>query len=52
MELHPLIEIEWRTDHAFTPRSLRWIAEHADPDDPDPVRTAIAQLRADRIDQL
>ncbi len=53
MELHPLVQIEWRQDLCLSPRSLIWIREHADPeDDPNPVITAIAELRAERVDRL
>lgn len=52
MELHPLICIEWRQDHILSRRSLLWIHEHADPADPQPIRTAIAQLHAEHIDAL
>lgn len=47
MELHPLVECEWREDHALSRRSLIWIRDHADPDDTHPVATAVAQLRAE-----
>jgi len=52
MDLHPLVQIEWREDHALSQRSIIWIREHADPDDPHPVATAIAQLLAERVDRL
>lgn len=52
MELHPLVRIEWREDHRLSRRSLIWIDEHADANDPTPVATAIAQLRAERVDAL
>lgn len=52
MELHPLVRLEWRDDHVLSRRSLIWIDEHADPGDPHPVRTAIEQLRAERVDAL
>jgi hypothetical protein len=48
MEIDPLVQIEWREDHCLSQRSLIWIKEHADPGDPHPVATAIAQLRAER----
>jgi hypothetical protein len=52
MELHPLVKMEWREDHSLSRRSMIWIHDHADPDDPHPVQTAIDQLRAERVDQL
>lgn len=52
MELHPLVSMEWREDHALSRRSLIWIHEHADPADPHPTATAIDQLRAERVDRL
>jgi hypothetical protein len=52
MELHPLVCLEWREDHSLSRRSLLWIEEHADPGDPHPVCSAIAQLRAERVDRL
>jgi hypothetical protein len=53
MEIDPSVQLEWREDHCLSRRSLRWIVEHADPHDPHPVATAIAQLRAqDAADQL
>jgi hypothetical protein len=52
MELHPLVYHEWRDDHVLSRRSLIWIDEHADPDDVNPVATAIAQLRAEAVDRL
>ena len=52
MGLHPLVQLEWREEHALTQRSLIWIREHAEPRDPHPLRTAIDQLRAERVDQL
>ena len=52
MELHPLVRIEWRQDHCLSPRSIIWIREHADPEDLNPGITAIAQLRAERVDRL
>jgi hypothetical protein len=51
VELHPLISHEWREDHILSRRSLIWIREHADPDDPHPIRTAIDQLYADDADR-
>jgi hypothetical protein len=48
MELHDLVRHEWADDHRLSRRSLIWIEEHADPGDPHPVLTAIAQLRAER----
>ena len=47
MELHDLVRHEWRDDHALSKRSVIWIHEHAEPGDPSPVVTAIAQLRAE-----
>jgi hypothetical protein len=52
MDLHPLVVVEWREDQALSQRSLIWIREHADTDDPNPVATAIAQLRAARGDRF
>jgi len=52
MDLHPLVKIEWRDDHALSARSIMWIESHAEPDDPHPVTSAIAQLRAERVDRL
>ena len=49
MELHPLVSHEWRDDHRLSKRSLLWIHEHADPDDPMPIVSAIAQLRAEAL---
>jgi len=46
MELHPLVLIEWREDHALSRRSLIWIHQNADPGDPHPIVTALRQLRA------
>ena len=50
MELHPLVYHEWRDDHHLSRRSLIWIREHAESDDPHPTATAIAQLRAECVD--
>lgn len=47
MYLHPLVTLEWRDDHVLSKRSLIWIHDHADPGDPMPIVTAIAQLRAE-----
>jgi hypothetical protein len=52
MELHPLVYHEWRDDHVLSRRSLIWIDEHAEAGDPNPVATAIAQLRAEAVDRL
>lgn len=52
MELHPLVALEWREDHSLSRRSLIWIRDHADVDDPHPVATAVAQLRAEGVDRL
>ena len=52
MELHPLVYHEWREDHCLSRRSLIWIDDHADPDDLNPVATAVAQLRAEGVDRL
>jgi hypothetical protein len=52
MELHPLVYHEWRDDHMLSRRSLIWIRDHADPGDRNPVLTAIAQLRAERVDRI
>jgi len=46
MDFHPLVLQEWRDDHWLSHRSLIWIVEHADPDDPHPIATAIDALRA------
>ena len=46
MELPPLVLREWREDHCLSRRSLRWIHDHADADDPYPIATAVAMLRA------
>jgi hypothetical protein len=47
MTLHPLVQLEWREDHALSMRSLIWIEQHADEGDRHPIVTAIAQLRAE-----
>ena len=52
MDLHPLVRMEWRDDHHFSPRSIIWIIDHADPGDPNPVGTAIVQLRDEHADSL
>jgi hypothetical protein len=52
MELHDLVRHEWRDDHSLSRRSLIWIHDHAEPGDTNPVATAIAQLRAERVDRL
>lgn len=52
MELHPLVTLEWRDEHRLSKRSVQWIHEHADPGDLSPVVSAIAQLRAERVDRL
>ena len=46
MELHQLVECEWREDHRLSRTSLLWIHDHADADDPHPVATAVAMLRS------
>jgi hypothetical protein len=46
VELHQLVVFEWREDHCLSRRSLLWIHDHADADDPHPVATAVAMLRA------
>ena len=46
MEIDPLVQTEWREHRCLSGRSLTWIHDHADPDDPNPVATVIAQLRA------
>jgi hypothetical protein len=46
VELHQLVVCEWREDHCLSQSSLLWIHDHADPDDPHPVATAVAMLRA------
>lgn len=45
MELHPLVRLEWSEDRHLSRRSLIWIHDHADKDDPHPVVTAVQQLR-------
>jgi hypothetical protein len=54
MELHDLIRHEWRDDHHLSRRSLIWIKDHAEPGQTlnQAVDTAIAQLRAERVDRL
>jgi hypothetical protein len=52
MELHPLVRHEWNDDHCLSKRSLIWIREHADPDDPRPIRTAIDQLWAESANPI
>ena len=52
MELHPLVRLEWRDDHRLSRRSLIWIEDHADPGDLHPICSAIAQLRAERVDRF
>jgi hypothetical protein len=52
VELHPLVLCEWRQDHCLSRRSLMWIHDHADVDDPHPVATAVAQLRATVTDAV
>ena len=52
MELHPLVQLEWRDEHKLSRRSLIWIHDHADPGDPHPVMTAISQLRELGVDRL
>ena len=52
MELHPIVYHEWREDRRLSQRSLIWIHDHAELDDPHPVTTAIAQLRAEGVDRL
>lgn len=49
MELHESLLHEWADDHALSRRSLIWVRDHADPGDPDPFATAIAQLRAGEL---
>ena len=46
MELPQLVMREWREDHCLSRPSLLWIHDHADADDPHPVATAVAMLRA------
>jgi len=46
MELHPQVLHEWHDDHALSRRSIHWIQDHTDADDPHPITTAIAALRA------
>ena len=48
MDLHPSVALEWWDEHCLSRRSLMWIEEHADPGDPHPVATAIAQLQSRR----
>jgi hypothetical protein len=45
VELHPLIVHEWRDEHRLSSRSLAWIVEHAEADDPHPIASVIATLR-------
>jgi hypothetical protein len=52
VELHDLVRWEWREDHCLSRRSLMWIRDHAEPGDPQPLQTAINQLRAERVDRL
>jgi hypothetical protein len=52
VELHPLVCLEWREDHHLSARSVIWIEEHADPGDPHPIVSAIAQLRHEGVDRL
>ena len=52
MELHSLVRHEWAEDHMLSRRSLIWIHDHADPSDPHPVATAIAQLRAEALSTI
>jgi hypothetical protein len=47
MELHDLVRHEWNDEHRLSRRSLIWIHDHAEPGDPMPIVTAIAQLRAE-----
>jgi hypothetical protein len=47
MDLHPLVRHEWADDHRLSERSLIWIHDNADEGDPQPVMTAIEQLRAE-----
>ena len=46
MDLPQLVMCEWREDHCLSRPSLLWIHDHADADDPHPVATAVAMLRA------
>ena len=46
MELPQLVVCEWREAHCLSRPSSLWIHDHADPDDPHPVATAVAMLRA------
>ena len=46
LELHQMVLSEWEEDHRLSRSSLLWIHEHADADDPHPVATAVAMLRA------
>jgi hypothetical protein len=52
MELHALVRLEWRDDHRLSRRSLIWIEQHAEPGDTHPIASAIAQLRAERVDRF
>jgi len=52
MELHPLVCLEWREDHALSMRSLIWIEQHAEEGDAHPIVTAISQLRAEGHDRF
>ena len=49
MELHPLIVHEWLDDHCLSRRSLVWIVEHAEADDPHPIASVIAALRMTEV---
>ena len=49
VELHPLIVHEWRDDHRLSRRSLLWIVDHADADDPHPIASVIAALRMTEV---
>ena len=50
MELNPLIVTEWRDDHRLSRRSLLWIVEHVDADDPHPIASVIAALRTSEVE--
>jgi hypothetical protein len=49
VKLHPLIVHEWRDDHCLSRRSLMWIVEHAEADDPKPIASVIAALRTTEV---
>jgi hypothetical protein len=50
VELDPLIVQEWRDDHCLSRRSLMWVVDHAEVDDPHPIASAIAALRMTEVE--